>query len=110
MDQSDVSSIEESIAQVKDGLEALVEMSQKLLSDYTEKIREDVAEFEASWQNDKLDMVPGDKVIDAICKNYGVRYKKKQNDAELLTNSIPQNMWPSYLTNLIDESLKRFIL
>jgi len=110
VEQNDVKTLEESTAVVKEGLEALVKMSKELLLDYTNAIENDVAEFESVWEKNKLSIVPGDKVIDAICKNFGMRYKKKQSDAELLTNSISQEMWPSYIQNLIDDSLRRFII
>lgn len=35
------------------------------------------------WPNERLSLVPGDEVIDLVCKKYGVRYKKEVDGARL---------------------------
>lgn len=35
------------------------------------------------WQSSKLDLVPGDHLLDMVCQKYGVRYKKESDGSRL---------------------------
>lgn len=41
------------------------------------------SEVESLWKNGKLDIVPGDLLLDKICKTYNVRFKKEKDTSQL---------------------------
>ncbi len=64
-------SIVESVkAELQRQADALQEGIQKIEDIYNQES----AEVEASWSQKKLDNVPGDMLIDAVCQKYGVRF------------------------------------
>ncbi|MEH1974041.1 MAG: AAA family ATPase [Nostoc sp.] len=40
-------------------------------------------EINAAWQSKKLDLVPGDILLDEVCKKYNVRFKKEKDTSRL---------------------------
>jgi putative ATP-dependent endonuclease of the OLD family len=47
-----------------------------------------ITEFSKDWQFDKLSVVPGDILLDKVCSEYGVRYKKDLDDGARLASCI----------------------
>jgi putative ATP-dependent endonuclease of the OLD family len=41
--------------------------------------------LEQRWSSDKLDLVPGDILLDRVCRDFGVRYKKEKDAGRLAT-------------------------
>ena len=52
------------------------------------------------WQTSKLAIVPGDLLLDSVCKQYGVRFKKEQDGVRLAA---------LMRENEIDEEIKEII-
>lgn len=46
-------------------------------------IQENKAHVESSWESKKLDMVPGDLLLDNVCKIFALRFKKMQDSKRL---------------------------
>ncbi len=46
-------------------------------------IEEKTSMIEAAWRQDKLDLVPGDLLLDRVCKRFGVRFKKDVDSSRL---------------------------
>ncbi|MBN3950162.1 MAG: hypothetical protein HWQ38_28325 [Nostoc sp. NMS7] len=40
-------------------------------------------EINAAWRSKKLDLVPGDILLDEVCKKYNVRFKKEKDTSRL---------------------------
>jgi predicted ATP-dependent endonuclease of OLD family len=59
-------------------------------------------DIEESWATSKTDIVPGDVLLDEVCKTFGLRFKKERDSARLarLMNS---NEIPPDIQNLLSE-------
>jgi hypothetical protein len=57
-------------------------------SEVDEVVAQIRAEVEGVWGRAKLDIVPGDALLDAVCKRYEVRYRKGQGDGSRLAGGI----------------------
>ena len=58
--------------------------------------------IEDSWSRCKLDMIPGDLLLDKICKEYGVRFKKS-TDGSRLASFMNKNDIDPEIESLIKE-------
>lgn len=54
------------------------------------------------WETDKLDLVPGDLLLDNLCKEYGVRFKKEQ-DSECLAAIMNEDEIDERIKSIIHE-------
>jgi putative ATP-dependent endonuclease of OLD family len=48
-----------------------------------EVYEEQVSSVNDAWQRHKLDLVPGDHLLDMVCKKYKVRFKKELDGSRL---------------------------
>lgn len=88
---------------IKDGTK-LVE--DKLLLSYTafeESLPNELVQFSKIWTERRYDVVPGDKVIDLLCSEFGIRYNKSKMDIELLTQVVTMKEWPANLNEVLNE-------
>lgn len=51
-------------------------------------------EIEKSWRSSKLDIIPGDLLLDAVCKLYGVRFKKEKDTSMLASFMTKDEIFP----------------
>jgi putative ATP-dependent endonuclease of the OLD family len=49
------------------------------------------AQLNSIWHSSKLDLVPGDYLLDMVCQKYGVRFKKKEQDGSRLASLMYEN-------------------
>ncbi|QUY41042.1 ATP-dependent endonuclease [Acaryochloris marina] len=75
-DQEGVDKITESIQSMISQLET---EKRNLESIYTSKIDE----IENIWESKKMDIVPGDLLLDEVCKEYNLRFKKEKDTSKL---------------------------
>ena len=78
----DADEIEEATVKIKvaDEIQQKISKLSELISNI-DRVYEEQAEFVGNkWQSNKLAMVPGDLLIDLVCKEYGVRFHKGQGD------------------------------
>jgi putative ATP-dependent endonuclease of the OLD family len=61
---------------LRKGLEAKTASLQKTIEEKTNKI-------EGAWNQEKLDIVPGDLLLDRVCRRFGVRFKKDVDSARV---------------------------
>jgi putative ATP-dependent endonuclease of OLD family len=65
--------------EIKQQIEQLEEARSRVQDVYKEQ-----AEcVESAWHSSRLDIVPGDLLLDLVCKEYGVRFKKDRDGARL---------------------------
>lgn len=60
-------------------IEQLEQNKEQVEAVYKEKIEY----INSDWQSRKLDIIPGDILLDMVCKEYGVRFKKERDGARL---------------------------
>jgi putative ATP-dependent endonuclease of the OLD family len=91
---------------VVDGIDSEIE---KLIKQLTEakanlkKVQESISsEFSKHWGENKLSVVPGDILLDSLCKVYGVRYKKDLGDGARLASFLSGNNIDKELRDVIE--------
>ncbi|MCU4986640.1 AAA family ATPase [Bacillus cereus] len=94
--------IEEVTEWIKEGVKVLSETLEINYTQFESSLPSEIEEMSNLWNQKKLDIVPGSKVIDTVCKNYGIRYNKKRTDIEILTQVIKNDEWPSKLKTIFD--------
>lgn len=57
---------------------------------------------EKNWQANKLGLVPGDTLLDLVCKEYGVRFKKEQ-DGVRLASLMRENEIDQEIRSILEE-------
>ncbi|RIQ25257.1 AAA family ATPase [Jiangella rhizosphaerae] len=62
----------------------------------------ETAKFEERWAREKLALVPGHELIDGVCQQYGIRFKKER-DAQRLAGQLDQSEIPEELARLLRE-------
>ena len=74
------------------------------LSDAATKVDEVLktqsASIEEAWPNKKLDLVPGDILLDMVCKRFGTRFRKTI-DGEKLARLVPDQEIPLEIRSII---------
>lgn len=64
------------LERLRQGLEVRTASLQKVIEEKTHKV-------EGAWDREKLDLVPGDLLLDRACRRFGVRFKKDVDSARL---------------------------
>jgi ABC-type cobalamin/Fe3+-siderophores transport system ATPase subunit len=59
------------------------------------------AEVKRVWASEKLNLVPGDELIDAVCQKFGVRFYKDQGDGAKLAGLMSAEDIPADLKAMI---------
>jgi len=52
---------------------------------------EEEREMNRIWDSQKLDLVPGDELLDMVCKKYNVRFKKQEGDGKVLAELMTKD-------------------
>lgn len=97
IDEGDETSI---VKKITDADQKMIERLQVAISQLEQIYEEELNTVNATWQADKLYLVPGDQLLDMVCRRFNVRYKKELDGvrlAALLTE------------NEIDEEIKEII-
>jgi putative ATP-dependent endonuclease of the OLD family len=85
---------------IKDEMENMKTNLGSLRGKLDECIKEKKAFVESNWGSNKLDMIPGDLLLDSVCKKFGYRFRKMQDSKRLATLMTE---------NEIDEEIKNII-
>jgi hypothetical protein len=57
--------------------------------------------IDSSWSSGKLHIVPGDELLDAVCKSFGVRFRKRRDGARL-AHLLESRELPDEILNLLN--------
>ena len=68
------------------GMDSLREKLEERLSKVKVAVEDESKAVEARWSREKLDIVPGDYLLDCVCQRFGVRFKKIVDGARLAAN------------------------
>jgi hypothetical protein len=85
--------------------EELVKQRQKLenIESNIEKIVEEQGRaIDARWNAHKTDIVPGDALLDEVCKQFGVRFNKERDSVRLAGLMKPEDI-PSEIQALLKD-------
>jgi hypothetical protein len=88
MAKQEIGNIIESLTKTKDQIE--------------EMLRQGCSEVDAEWDRRKLELVPGDELLDSICKRFGVRFVKEK-DSSRLAAIFRQHEIPDEIKRIISE-------
>lgn len=79
-------------------LEKVAQASRRMVSHLEETERnmqsiyyDQVREVDRIWDSQRFDLVPGDELLDMVCKKYNVRFKKREGDGKLLAELMNKN-------------------
>ena len=64
-------------------LQRLIESLQEAKNSAEETARKEANNVDGVWQAKKLDIVPGDVLLDSVCQQYGVRFIKERDGGRL---------------------------
>ena len=98
-----VHTTEEAIEWIKLALQNGSEYLDVSVSDFETNYLEELKIIQERWKKEKMSIVPGDKVLDNLCAEYGLRYHKAEVDIDLLTQPIAKTEWPEHLMLILDE-------
>ncbi|MEH2202441.1 ATP-dependent nuclease [Nostoc sp.] len=90
-----VNKVSEEIQQIIEQLEA---DKNRLETLYTEKLEE----VNRVWQSNKLNLVPGDTLLDMVCQAYKIRFRKERDGSKLAT-LMKSNEISQEIINIIQE-------
>jgi putative ATP-dependent endonuclease of OLD family len=79
-----------------------MEVLARTKSQLDEVMLEVTQEIEARWAAEKTSIVPGDKVLDQVCKSFGVRFKK-EIDGSRVASLFSADELPDEILRLIRE-------
>lgn len=96
-------SVEEVKTWLLDGVKKVEDTININYSEFESKLPLEFEQLSNKWNERKLDIVPGDKVIDTLCSDFGIRYNKSKNDIELLSQVISADEWPPELITILKE-------
>lgn len=97
-----ITSVDEAVSWVKLGIENSLIAGDSSVDNFSNTYQQEVENIEIEWKNRKLEIVPGDKLIDLICRDFDLRYKKTQSDGDMLSQATPVENWPKHLIELLD--------
>lgn len=86
---------------IRDSLLAAKKDLEERLKLLDQAFDEEKEALDASWSTRKLDLVPGDILIDEACKRFGVRFKKEQDSARLASLMSPGEI-PAEIRDLLE--------
>ncbi|HDX9690601.1 hypothetical protein CON27_16105 [Bacillus thuringiensis] len=94
-----------------DGLKAWFnEKRKKMREDLDSAVDIDsiVEEFDALWENNLDEVVPGDKFLIKFCENIGnLTYKKNEKNVRYLINDLSKEEWPTDFTQIMEEIIQK---
>ncbi|MGM2417690.1 hypothetical protein ACS2MN_30615, partial [Bacillus cereus group sp. BceL062] len=96
----DFTRLEEVNDWAKEGVKQLSEIIEANQAQFESSLSSEIERMSVVWNEKKLDIVPGSKVIDLVCKDYGIRYNKKKADVQILSQVITNDQWPDELKGI----------
>jgi predicted ATP-dependent endonuclease of OLD family len=74
---------EEAIDKITKSLQAIISQLEAEKADLESVYTSKADEIENIWRSKKMDIVPGDLLLDAVCKKYNLRFKKEKDTSKL---------------------------
>ena len=74
---------QDSVSKIVDSIESMIRQLEIEKDNLEAVYKSKVDELDNVWQAKKLDIVPGDILLDEVCKEYGLRFKKEKDTAKL---------------------------
>lgn len=71
------------VNRVTDEIQRMIEQLEQEQGEVEAVYKEKSESVNSVWQSSKLDIVPGDLLLDNVCQEYGVRFKKERDGARL---------------------------
>lgn len=96
----DFTRLEEVNDWAKQGVKQLSEIIEANQAQFESSLSSEIERMSVVWNEKKVDIVPGSKVIDLVCKDYGIRYNKKKADVQILSQVITNDQWPDELKGI----------
>lgn len=103
-----VTTPEEAFRWVKAAIEGGDAFLEVTMEEFETNYLEDIKIITDQWETEKFKIVPGDKVIDKLCSQYGIRYHKTEIDIDLLTQQLDKTKWNEQLSRILDEIVLMF--
>ena len=69
-------------------------------AEISSRIADEQHRIEQVWDSQKLDLVPGDELLDLVCQAFGVRFKKRRDGSRLASHLVDSEV-PSELVDLL---------
>lgn len=98
-----LNSIDSVIEWIKCGAKEAEDSINLSYADLEKVIPPEIEIIKQIWEARKLEVVPGDKVIDIVCSDYGIRYNKTKMDIGLLCQILNNGEWPANLSEILNE-------
>jgi len=99
-DQAKGGNAKEAMKQEFDRMAEVLGEAQSELDDEYNRIEKEVDE---EWERRKQDIVPGDELIVAVCKKFGVAFRKRSGDARKLAALLTEDEIHQELKDLINQ-------
>jgi putative ATP-dependent endonuclease of the OLD family len=84
------------VGRIASEVQSVVSRLEKLEERAADIMREERERVESEWVQKKLEIVPGDELLDRVCRKYGVRYQKDKDGVRLAslihTEDIPEEI------------------
>lgn len=74
---------EEAVDKITKSLQAIISQLEAEKTDLESVYTSKADEIENVWRSKKMDIVPGDLLLDAVCKEYNLRFKKEKDTSKL---------------------------
>jgi putative ATP-dependent endonuclease of the OLD family len=74
---------QDSVSKIVDSIESMIRQLEIEKDNLEAVYKSKVDELDNVWQAKKLDIVPGDLLLDEVCKEYSLRFKKEKDTAKL---------------------------
>ena len=86
---------------IADELRRSIEQLQSAKDSVSRVYEEQSRLVDTAWHGEKLSIVPGEELLDRVCRRYGVRFKKKQGDSARLAALMQENDIDSEISEFI---------
>lgn len=85
---------------IEEEIQTVISRLESLKSEIVKTYYEQEDEVSKIWDRKKLDLVPGDILLDLVCRKYNLRYKKEK-DSQKLASLMRENEIDHYIKNII---------
>jgi putative ATP-dependent endonuclease of the OLD family len=90
------------IEQIGGEIGKIVARLEELKSKAGDILRDERIQIQASWPGKKLEIVPGDELLDAVCQKFGVRFHKDRDGVRLASLLNPEDI-PEEIREILRE-------
>lgn len=98
LDQSNGAAIE---VRLKAALEDVGEKIAEKIGSIQSAIQTETAKLDQNWASEKTSILPGDQLIDEVCKQFGVRFHKDKDSVRLAALLKPGEIHPDIIETCI---------